>query len=174
MFFMEPFSEDEKILYESRPDSKNLWVWLFTKVIGVGILLLFISFIFFMNFYLTEKMTNPESLINLTNPIIIFIILLILIFLYQIPLLKTYYFYITNKKIILKGGIFIKRKKTIPFHKITDIEISQNIIEQIFNLYKINVHTASQGGPIAEISFFGLKEPKIPEKIINQILNNKK
>ena len=77
---------------------------------------------------------------------------------------------------IFDGGIFIKRTRNVHYHKITDVEVNQNILEQMVGLFSLKIFTpgtASMGTPgfdWAEITFLGLKDAETPAQIINNKL----
>jgi uncharacterized membrane protein YdbT with pleckstrin-like domain len=97
---------------------------------------------------------------------IIFIIFLGVAFAYQIALLRTYAFIITNERVIIAGGILLRKMKSVPYHKITDISITQNIIERLLVISSLNVHTAGTVTDKPEIRFFGLDSPENPQSIL--------
>ena len=78
------------------------------------------------------------------------------IFLLLIAFLKYHYFQfkIENNYFILKKGIIKKTNTSIPFDRIQNINFKQNIIQQIINVYEVNIETA--GSSKAEISIKAL------------------
>lgn len=95
-------------------------------------------------------------------------ILLTLIFLYQIPLVKSHE-YTIDDKVHAKAGVISRRERSINFKNITDLTIHQNIIERMFGIWNLGIQTAGMSGR-AEITFMGIKDPKIPEKIIRKLM----
>ncbi len=78
----------------------------------------------------------------------------------------------------LWGGIIRYRERSIPYHKITDVELSKNIIERILGLSSIRIFTpgtASRsfnwgffgGGQSPELNYEGLEESEDPTESIN-------
>ena len=63
-----------------------------------------------------------------------------------------------------------KRERSIPFNKITDFTVTQNLFEQILNLYNLRIQTAGAGYPQAEVSFVGLGDVNTPKSIISNKL----
>lgn len=63
---------------------------------------------------------------------------------------KNFQFKIENNHFILKKGIIKKTNIEIPFDRIQNINFKQNIIQQIINVYEVNIETA--GSTEAEIS----------------------
>jgi len=154
------FQEGEKKLYEGVPQPAILVFWFFRS--------LFIALFFSMFFTpFIRILIDSHSFDNwLITYFFMFIIILVLSFLYQIALRRSYHYYITNERIILEGGILLKKIKSVPYHKITDVSIFQNIIERMLGLSTLNIHTAGTGMQMPEIRFFGLAEPEKTQSII--------
>jgi len=153
------FQEEEKKLYEGYPVTAVLVLW-FLRSIFIAF---FVSFFFIPIFAaINRSFFNNISFYYF----IIFFPILIIVFLYQIALRKSYHYYITNERIILEGGILLKKIKSVPYHKITDVSIYQNIIERAVNISTLNIHTAGTGVQIPEIRFFGLRNPEKTQSII--------
>ncbi len=64
------------------------------------------------------------------------------------------------------------------YHKITDVERSQNIIERILDISTLNIfppgtssRSTDSSAQKAEISFVGLKDNESPADSINRILS---
>jgi len=153
------FQEEEKKLFEGYPVTAVLILWFFRSVF----IAFFVSFFFIPIFAAINRSFFDNILFFY---LIIFFPILIIVFLYQIALRKSYHFYITNERIILEGGILLKKIKSVPYHKITDVSIYQNIIERVVNISTLNIHTAGTGVQIPEIRFFGLRKPEKPHSII--------
>ena len=122
-------SSQEKILYERKPETRTLVMWMIAKSIW---------FAFFC------------------------------IALYQIPLLNSHKYIITNKKVFVKAGVLSKRQREIPFSMITDVTVSQGVLEQIFGLYRLGIQTAGMGGRSTAVSFLGIADANTPKIIISE------
>ena len=149
------FQEGEKKLYEGYPETAVLVLWFFRVLL--------------IAFFITPIMTiiSTNSINNYwIFYLLIFIPVLFITFVYQIFLRRSYHNYITNERIILEGGILLKKIKSVPYHKVTDVSIYQNIIERALGITTLNVHTAGTGVQIPEIGFFGLRQPEKPHLII--------
>ena len=150
--------EGEKVIYEGSPQPVILVLWFFKALLFS----LFISF--FINTFLTVLTADFGS--YAFNYFIVFIPVLIIAFSYQIALRRSYHYYITNERVIFQGGIILRQLKNVPYHKITDVSIFQNIIERVLGISTLNVHTAGTGMQIPEIRFVGLIEPERPQLTI--------
>lgn len=178
--------ESEQILFEGKPAEEILIMWIFTKVIPyclfVGLIsfyLLMLGWLFFV--VIPLRLKNPAfpifiiQLAGLTVPLwAIFFVR------YYKSLKETFHYYITGQRCIFEGGIIVRRVRSVPYHKITDVEINQNIIEQFLGIYSLKIFTpgtGSMGMPgfeKAEIIFYGLKDAEHPADIIQETLKKYK
>ena len=69
----------------------------------------------------------------------------ILIQLYLPAYLKTLKYELSSEDLRLQGGVFWKKKKVIPFHKITNLNTMQGPFERRFGLGHLNIQTAGHG-----------------------------
>ncbi|OFC69951.1 PH domain-containing protein [Alteromonas confluentis] len=63
---------------------------------------------------------------------------------------------LTERKLIVKRGVFNKEEKTIPLDKITDVSLVQGPIMRAFNIHKLSFETAGQSGMGALVSLLGV------------------
>jgi uncharacterized membrane protein YdbT with pleckstrin-like domain len=159
----------EKILHQDNPDKSMLVFWFF-KSMALS-LILFWPLTMFGSILLVPLKSFIGVGFMLLFFFLAFTILFVITFLYHVYLRKTYEYYITNQRVVFKGGILLKRLRSVPYHKITDVEVSQNIIEQFLNLSTLRLHTAGMGTAMAEIRFIGIKDASTPEKAITRELN---
>lgn len=166
--------QGEKLLWHDKPSNLVLVSWFFTRVLLLSIVLSWIlsalSIPIVFGLFLSKGVSGIHALFGLST--IIWLVLFIILLLYHFILIRTYEYYITDQKIILKGGVIIKSLRNIPFHKVTDLEVSQNLIDQILNIYRLKIQTAGTGMRKPEISFIGLKDAKTPENILSNIVSN--
>lgn len=77
--------------------------------------------------------------------------------------------------VLLNKGVFWKRRTTVPYSKITNIDITQGPVERSFGLSKIHVQTAGLSGssnPQAELVLRGITDPEeLKAEIMSQIRN---
>jgi putative membrane protein len=62
-------------------------------------------------------------------------------------------------RLLVSDGVFTKVRKTIPLDKVTDIGLTQNIVERWFSLWRVSVQTASSGQAAPEAVLVGLADP---------------
>lgn len=65
---------------------------------------------------------------------------------------------ITERKLVVKRGIFNKEEKSIPLEKITDVAMIQGPLMRMFNLYRLSFETAGQSANGALVSLIGIDE----------------
>jgi len=96
---------------------------------------------------------------------------LILIQLYLPAYIKTLKYELSSDDLKLEGGVFWKRRKVIPFHKITNLNTLQGPFERRFGLGHLNVQTAGHGantGP--EGKLVGLENfDRIKEEVMQKV-----
>ena len=125
------------------------------------------------NYEVVTPVVFLKSLTKLSASVIFFVIItFVIVIMYHHYLRKTFVYYITNKRCVFQGGIIKKIRRSIPYNKITDIEISQNLAERLLGITRINIHTASMGTNKSEISFFALKDAETPFTYINSNLES--
>jgi len=90
---------------------------------------------------------HPRHLYDFWSLIIALLglIVVILIQLYLPAYIKTLRYELSSDDLRLEGGIFWKRRKVIPFHKITNLNTLQGPFERCFGLGHLNVQTAGHG-----------------------------
>jgi membrane protein YdbS with pleckstrin-like domain len=99
------------------------------------------------------------------------IVVVILIQLYLLAYIKTLRYQLSGDDLRLDSGVFWKKRKVIPLHKITNINTLQGPLERFFGLGQLNVQTAGHGastGP--EGKLVGLKEfERIKEELMEKV-----
>ncbi len=76
---------------------------------------------------------------------------------------------ITERKLVVKRGIFHKEEKSIPLEKITDVAMVQGPLMRVFNLYRLSFETAGQSAQGALVSLLGIDDAaNFRETILSQ------
>ena len=174
------FEHSEKILFQGKPKKSILFIWIFSRVLLWTFIISIVgSFLIMPGLVIIAAISyKTNSFAQLGSSILVVIASLFWwlflfgsIFLYQVYLLKSYEYYITNRRVIFKGGLIRKSLTSVPFNKITNTEISQNLIEQFLGIYSFHIQTAGLGGvKVPEIIFVGLENASVPEKVLNDCL----
>lgn len=112
-----------------------------------------VSFIFFWGItgsihFLTSLMTKMH--INVMEPkfmvgVIIGVALVLFggLYWYQLLYFRTYFYTITDKLLIIRKGVLAPREITVPFDRIQDIYLDQDVIDNMFKLYDVHISTAT-------------------------------
>jgi uncharacterized membrane protein YdbT with pleckstrin-like domain len=170
--------EGEILIHELRPEPIVLRILLFTKCLPaafVGAFLCFWCFGFFGGMFSTHHPAEGGGpfAAGWITALVAAPVILVLALVYCDSLRKTYLYYVTNQRCVFHGGILRKSVRSIPYHKITDVEMSQNILEQFLGISSLKIFTpgpSSAEGQGAQILFVGLKDNQTPAATINEIL----
>jgi membrane protein YdbS with pleckstrin-like domain len=174
--------EGEQILAELRPEPRVVRLWLFTRVLPVALVLGFITiwaFGFFGAMFLamTDREVGASPFSSAVLPVVVVIAAaLILGSVYNALLCRTYCYYITSQRVVFEGGLLLRVKRAVPYHKITDVEVSQNVWEQLLRIATLSVMTAGTvtgynlpfGRNAAKIDFVGLADGDTPAALIQE------
>lgn len=109
----------------------------------------FLKAFWILLFLFIQKFSKFSS-ISLTYIYFGFAAVLLFFLIRAFLIFKNFQFKIENNHFILKKGILKKTNVEIPFDRIQNINFKQNIIQQIINVYEVNIETA--GTSKAEIS----------------------
>ena len=168
--------EDENILHEMRPEKIILAIWFFTKCLPIAVPAGFAGGLgtgFLATLPSDADFAFGSAFIGAG---ILGLPALVLALIYCRYLQRTFRYYVTSQRCVFTGGIIRRIQRSIPYHKITDIEMSQNIVERVLGISTLNIFTpgtasvSDAGFQKAEISFVGLKDNEKPAVSINQIL----
>ena len=91
----------------------------------------------------------------------IFLMVMALIALWTPVFFKTLEYCIESDAVKMNRGVFWKRRVTVPFNKITNVDVSQGPLQRRFGLGTIHVQTAGAGGAQgaqAELRMIGIKD----------------
>jgi len=99
------------------------------------------------------------------------IVVVILIQLYLFAYIKTLRYRLSGDDLRLDSGVFWKKRKVIPLHKITNVNTLQGPLERLYGLGHLNVQTAGHGASTSpEGRLVGLEEfEKIKEEIMQKV-----
>ena len=105
----------------------------------------------------------PEVEAKIIFGILLSIFLLVMVlWAFWIPAyFKTLEYSIDIEAVKMNRGVFWKRRVTVPYHKITNVDVSQGPLERMYNVGKIHVQTAGAGGTQgaqAELRMNGIRE----------------
>jgi len=180
------FPSEEKILHELKPDVKLIFIWFFSKSLTHGLAAAFIpafiwwGYVTFSN--LSKGIFVEEFRFYLTVGLVLFGIGTSLSYLYVRALINTITYYVTDRKCVWSGGIVRKVEHSVSYYKITDVERSQNLIEQILEISTINIFTpgtssmgtglGARARTMPELRFEGLTMSAEVAETINENVRN--
>lgn len=163
---------NERTIYQSRP---NMVLGCKKAIYGV-ILLVFLfwvsnpikSFIADMQMYAISYIK-----FGLTGYTMLAIVLLMLVdlvyIIWQLLLWYSTQYTITNRRIISKRGILNSKKTYMPFRSIQDIDLSQSILERIFDIGTVTAYSAYDNNSMV---LSNIHNPSEVEDILFNQMNN--
>lgn len=172
--------QDEEIIHEMRPAGAILVIRFFSKCLllaPVGAFAAFVSCMILTAAFFRD-IEDLMLTIAITSAVVAAAALLTLAAAYCVYLRRTYVYYVTNQRCVFRGGILRRIERSVHYHKVTDVETSQNIVERALGISTLNIFTPGTGsmvatpfgGQRAEISFVGLKDSETPAATINEVL----
>lgn len=99
----------------------------------------------------------PESVANSKTYYLVlwFLALAMLVFsrmVYQILYFITYHYDVDGENFVIRKGVFTKREITLPFSKITDVYVDQDISDVMLGLYDVHISTPTvESGRFAHV-----------------------
>ena len=140
-------------------DNKELFHQ-FSRQSKKGILIIYLSALYkslkvlwiFLFFFLQKFSKISDSQLGLIYLGIA--CLLLFLFFRSLLIFKNFQFKIEDQHFILQRGILKKTNTSIPFDRIQNIKFKQNIVQQLINVFEVNIETA--GSSKAEISIKAL------------------
>lgn len=82
---------------------------------------------------------------GVTIPMVIGLVLLLLL-IHSILYYLNFYFYVQENQFILKKGYLRKKALSIPLERIQSVNTKQNLLQQLLNVYSLEIDTAGSAG----------------------------
>jgi membrane protein YdbS with pleckstrin-like domain len=104
---------------------------------------------------------HPRHLYDIWSLVIALfgVVLFILLQVYLMVYLRTVRYELASEDVREESGVFWKRKKVVPYHKITNLNTLQGPFERLFGLGHLNIQTAGHGANTSpEAKLVGLVE----------------
>lgn len=86
------------------------------------------------------------------------ILITILTYLYQVWYFKVYFYDLTEDFIIIRKRVFTPREITIPYERVQDVYVDQDLLDRIFGLYDVHLSSATISSGI-EAHIDGVEKP---------------
>jgi putative membrane protein len=77
--------------------------------------------------------------------IILFAVILVVTYLYQIQYFKNYYYDLKDEMIVIRKGVFAPKEISLPYERIQNVYVDRDILDTIFGLYDVHLETAAFG-----------------------------
>ena len=123
----------EPIVLKPENEQKTLWIidWAIPFVIGLIVWVILALFV--------ERVVFGICLAG-------WLIVMLLILLWISAFYKSLEYVIDSDSVKAKAGVFWRKHVTIPYTKVTNLDVTQGPIERIFDIGTIHVQTAGAGG----------------------------
>jgi membrane protein YdbS with pleckstrin-like domain len=79
---------------------------------------------------------------------------------------------LTNKRIKIADGVFVRRIKSIPLDRVTDIVQNQGILERWIGIWSLHIQTAGAGSSRAEGVVFAAQKPEAMREAVMSTRND--
>ncbi len=73
----------------------------------------------------------------------LYLVLALFYFWYERKYFERYYYDIRNDFLVIKKGVFAPRETTLPYEKLQDVYMDQDLLDRIFNLWDLHVSSAT-------------------------------
>ena len=126
---------------------------------GVLTLLVLVGFlsIFIVVLFNTEPDKLPpimrliRSILLVALPVVIGL-LLCSVPVYQYYYWKRYFYDVDERNIVIRKGVIAQKEITLPFNRVTDVYVDQDLFDAIFGLYDVHISTPTEeSGQFAHI-----------------------
>lgn len=120
--------------------------WFILLVIMYVCLIIFImSSSFVTIFASTNNQFNPLMPVSLATIITLglFFLIFFITYIYQRWYFEVYFYDLTESFIIIKKGVITPREITIPYERVQDVYVDQDIFDRIFGLYDVHLSSAT-------------------------------
>ncbi len=118
-----------------------------TGTLGWIILLLFFYFLFFVIPMLSASAANSSSGgvlgIATLGVFVLIVVTLAVVYFYQQWYYSTYFYDLNPDYIVIRKGPITPREITIPYERIQDVYVDQDILDRIFGLYDVHLSSAT-------------------------------
>jgi membrane protein YdbS with pleckstrin-like domain len=70
----------------------------------------------------------------------------------SVSVLERYFYDMDASNIVIRKGVFAQKEITLPFSRITDVYVDQDVLDAVFGLYDVHISTPTQqSGAFAHI-----------------------
>ncbi|PKL79925.1 MAG: hypothetical protein CVV25_06500 [Ignavibacteriae bacterium HGW-Ignavibacteriae-4] len=127
-------------MMQLNPDVKSVWTIYYLRRT-----LFFIVITLCLDYFALSEIPKWPFFIGFT-PLVVFFIGLITTIVMPRLKYKYWFFELRADELYLKRGVLTKIDSTAPYCRIQHIDISQNVVERLFNLSRLVIYTAGTKG----------------------------
>lgn len=152
----------EKIVLKAETQQKTIWLW--GTALFLFILLVIGSVLFLL-------IGDPEGKYIVGGLFLIAAIILLGVLFWIPAFFRSLEYTIEDEFVSGKKGVFWRKTTSIPYFKITNVDVTQGPVERAFGIGKLHCQTAGVAGPqgqMAELKLMGIKNL---EEVKNHILD---
>jgi membrane protein YdbS with pleckstrin-like domain len=147
----------DALTFRPEPQQKTLWYVVWGIVFAPGTLVL-----------LLLLLANPVLFGVL---LVLWLVVMVLILLWIPAFYGSISYSIESDAVRGQAGVFWRRHVTVPFVKITNIDVTQGPLQRAFNLGTVNIQTAGAGGSQgghAELRLVGIRQLESTRETIRE------
>lgn len=86
--------------------------------------------------------------------------------------MKHYFYDVNGKTLIIKKGVFSKNEISLPFNRLQDVYVDQDILDRMFGLYDVHVSSATfVSGWLSHIDGLNKKNSEIIKEMLLEDIN---
>lgn len=150
---------------KAKPEKEQLYLfiltWFIWFIIGFGACVLFL-------FY--------EVIIGFVISISVLCLIMVLVLIWIPAFYRSLEYVIANDSVKMKKGVFWRKQVTVPYRKITNIDVTQGPVQRMLNIGTIRVQTAGAGGTQgahAELKLLGVRDFNgLKDAIMERVIAN--
>lgn len=160
----------ERVLFETRP---RFTLSLGSTLLKIVILLLILYFFTTIQALVTEIQTfliyyiQLPLVMGITYIMLLLIVILFFWVVWDMLTWRAIKYMLTTHRIMIKRGIFRKRKIYMPYNMIQDIDVSQGLIERLFKAGDIEI---SGGHEHTQVVMEDIPNPNQVDNTINRLM----
>ena len=147
-----------------KPEKEQRTLWFITWVI---------IFVIVTPFWIVTPFFAREIIIFFSVFLFIWLVIMILTAIWIPAAFKALEYTIDEDGVKMKGGVVWKKYVTVPYSKITNVDITRGPLQRLFNIGTIHVQTAGAAGKQgekAELKLAGIRDlEKVREVIVENI-----
>ena len=147
-----------------KPEKEQRTLWFITWVI---------IFVIVTPFWIVTPFFAREIVIFFSVFLFLWLVIMILVAIWIPAAFKALEYTIDDDGVKMKGGVVWKKYVTVPYSKITNVDITRGPLQRLFNIGTIHVQTAGAAGKQgekAELKLAGIRDlEKVREVIIENI-----